>query len=450
MATHNVSRPTRRRLLSAGSVGLAGLAVTRLSGSDGRPKVERPRATSGDAAVQPDWSERLTVTVGTQKGDLVGATDKPIQAAVDYVSRLGGGTVHILPGTYRLDNAVYLRSGVRILGSGDESVLIKTPSISTNLAEDSDWYDQEVTLVDPSGFQVGDGVCLQTTKPDNQGEAVLKRTLVARSGNRFKLDRALRENFWVKESPTVSKLFPILSGEEIEDVVIENITLDGNKANNENLNGNYAGCIFLQDCNRVQMRQVTARAYNGDGISWQICHDVIVENSHSHGHAGYGLHPGSGSQRPLIRRNRLENNSLGLFFCWGVKYGLAEENTIVDNHRFGVSVGHRDTDNLIRNNEILRSGEVGVLFRKERGKAFAPHRNRIENNRIIDSGAEAGIGVDVQGETESVTIAQNEIRETRRPLNRTGVRIGAETNDIQLIGNRIVGFSKEVSDLHNS
>jgi hypothetical protein len=25
---------------------------------------------------------------------------------------------------------------------------------------------------------------------------------------------------------------------------------------------------------------------------------VIVEDSHSHGHAGYGLHPGSGSQRP--------------------------------------------------------------------------------------------------------------------------------------------------------
>ena len=449
MATHNLSGLTRRRLLSAGTVGLAGLVAGRLSGSDGRPKVERPRATSGDV-VQPDWGERLTVTVGVQKGDLVGATDKPIQAAVDYVARLGGGTVHILPGTYRLDNAVYLRSGVRLLGSGDESVLIKTPSISTNLAEDSDWYDQEVTLVDAAGFQVGDGVCLQPTNPDTQTTEVLKRTLVARSGNRFKLDRALRENFWVKELPTVSKLFPVLSGEEIEDVVIEKITLDGNKANNENLNGNYAGCIFLQDCNRIHMRQVTARDYNGDGISWQVCHDVIVEDSHSHGHAGYGLHPGSGSQRPLMRRNRLEDNELGLFFCWGVKYGLAEENTIVDNHRFGVSIGHRDTDNLIRNNEILRSGEVGVLFRKERGRAFAPHRNRLENNRIIDSGAEEGIGVDVQGETESVMIVSNEIRETRGALKRTGVRIGAETSDIQLVGNRIVGFSQEVADLHNA
>ncbi len=441
--------PTRRRFLATGSLGLAGLSAARAVAADGRPAVTRPRATSGDA-LQPDWSERLTVTVGARKGDLVGVTDKPIQAAVDYAARLGGGTVHILPGTYRLDNAVYLRSGVRILGSGAESILIKTPSISTTLAEDSDWYDQEVTLVDPVGFNVGDGVCLQTRNPHNRGQEVLKRTLVARSGNRFKLDRALRKNFWVKESPTVSKLFPILSGEEIEDIVIENITLDGNKANNENLNGNYAGCIFLQDCNRIQMRQVTARDYNGDGISWQICHDVIVEDSHSHGHAGYGLHPGSGSQRPLMRRNRLENNELGLFFCWGVKYGLAENNTIIDNHRYGVSVGHRDTDNVVRDNEILRSGEVGVIFRRERGRAFAPHRNLLENNRIIDSGAEEGIGVDVQGETESVTIAHNDIRETRKPLDRTGVRIGAETSDIKLVENNIVGFSKTVSDLRKA
>ena len=449
MVSDKTSLLTRRSLLSTGSAGLAGLASTRLRGSNGRPKVKRPRATSGDS-LEPNWSERLTVTVGEQKGDLVGVADKPIQAAVDYVTHLGGGTVQILPGTYHLNNAVYLRSGVRILGSGAESILIKTPSISTTLAEDSDWYDQEVTLVDPSGFQVGDGVCLQTRNPHNRGKEVLKRTLIARSGNRFKLDRALRKNFWVKESPTVSKLFPILSGEEIEDVIIENITLDGNKANNENLDGNYAGCIFLQDCKRIHMRQVTARDYNGDGISWQICHDVVVEDCHSHGHEGLGLHPGSGSQRPLMRRNRLERNNLGLFFCWGVKYGLAEKNTIVDNRRFGVSVGHRDTDNVIRDNEILRSGEVGVIFRRERGRDFAPHRNLLENNRIIDSGAEKGIGVDVQGETESVTIARNDIRETRRPLKRTGIRIGADTSDIKLVGNNIVGFSKRVSDLRDA
>jgi len=41
----------------------------------------------------------------------------------------------------------------------------------------------------------------------------------------------------------------------------------------------------------------------------------LVENCHSHGHAGLGLHPGSGSQRSVIRGNRLSRDSIGIFFC---------------------------------------------------------------------------------------------------------------------------------------
>ena len=446
----------RRAFLNASA---GSLVATRLAASlpadertadraAGRPAVTHPRATSGDEAVEPDWDQRLTVTVGPQGAQLVGSDDKVLQAAVAYVARFGGGTVHVLPGTYRLRNSVFLASNVRILGSGDDSILIKEPSTKVRLAADSDWYDQEITLADSRGFAVGDGVCLRTKNPHNGGTDVAKRTLIARSGNRFKLDRALRQNFWEMGESTAATLFPLFSGENIADVVIENITLDGNKAANENLDGNHAGCIFLQDCSRFQIRKVTARNYNGDGISWQICHDVLVEDCHSHDHTGLGLHPGSGSQRPVMRGNTLEGNNIGIFFCWGVKYGLAEKNTITGNRGSGVSIGHRDTENLIRDNLIARSGKVGVLFRPERGKAFAPHRNRVEQNRIIDSGDGAGIGIDVQGKTESVVLAKNEIRETRQPMERIGVRVGAETNDIRLLDNQIEGFKVAVSDLH--
>ena len=191
------------------------------------------------------------------------------------------------------------------MASIPDAVLLKEGSQTSKLAADSDWYDQEITLTDARGFRVGDGVCLRARNPDTKGLTVVKRTLVACSGNRFKLDRPLRENLWQLGEATASTLFPILSGENIADVVIEDITLDGNKENNANLDGNYAGCVFLQDCKQIALRGVTARRYNGDGISWQICHDVTVENCHSHDNAGLGLHPGSGSQRPVIRGNRL-------------------------------------------------------------------------------------------------------------------------------------------------
>jgi hypothetical protein len=397
--------------------------------------------------VEPRWEQRLTVTVGPGDADLVGKDDKVLQAAVDYVARLGGGTIRVMPGTYRLRNAVYLQSRVRLLGSGADTVLIKEDARTSKLAADSDWYDQEITLADATGFRVGDGVCLRARNPDTRGLTVVKRTLVARSGNRFKLDRPLRENLWQLGEASASTLFPIFSGDNIADVLIEDITLDGNKENNENLDGNYAGCVFLQDCNRVTLRKVTARRYNGDGISWQICHDVLVEDCHSHDHTGLGLHPGSGSQRPVVRGNRLERNDIGLFFCWGVKSGVAEKNRIEDSRRYGISIGHRDTDNLIRDNEVVRSGKVGVLFRPERGQAFAPHRNRLEKNRIVDSGPDDGIAIDVQGETESITLAHNQLRETRKSRSRVGIRIGARTRDVRLIDNTMEGFAVDLSDL---
>ena len=178
-------------------------------------------------------------------------------------------------------------------------------------------------------------------------------------------------------------------------------------------------------------------------MSWQVCHDVLVENCVSEGNAGLGLHPGSGSQRPIVRNNRILNNDVGLYFCWGVRHGLAEKNHLEGN-RIGISIGHHDTDNLVRNNEIIGSQEVGLLFREERGKAFAGHRNRIENNRLVDNGAENGVAVEIEGGTESVMLVGNEISETRGPANRTAIRLGPETGHITLQNNRIQGFAKDL------
>ena len=408
----------------------------------------QPRATSGDKAFEPKWDEKLTITVGPKKADLVGSSDKVLQAAVDYVSRFGGGTVQVLPGTYTLRNSVYLRTGIRILGSGADSILTKSASHSVAISDDSDWYDQEVTVASAKGLKVGDGILLRVRNPHNGSSDVLKRTLVARKGNRFKLDRALRKNFWLSGKPTLSTLFPLISGDHVHDIAIKDIALDGNRKQNAHLDGNYGGCIFLQDCNRIHMTGVEARNNNGDGISWQICHDVVVENCHSHDNADLGLHPGSGSQRPLIRNNKVERNNIGVFFCWGIKYGLAENNQITGNRSYGVSIGHCDTDNLIRLNTITGSGKVGVLFRDDaRGKDFWPNRNTLEKNRIVDSGGGDGVAVDVQGRTRDVTLDGNQIRETRKPMKRIGVRIGKQARDVKLQENKFEGFQRDVVDL---
>jgi len=437
--------PLSRRSFLASTAALAGgVASLRSSATaDDRPPVTAPRATSFDARVEPNWDERLSISVGPKDADIVGTSHRAVQAAVDYVGSLGGGTVILRPGKYVLRGAVHLRSNVRIQGTPGETIVTKIPSRMCKLAADSDWYDQELTLAPGHGFEIGDSICLRMKNAHNGSPQVLKRRLVARSGDRFKLDRALKENVWEAGTPTVHALFPLLTGEEIEQIAIEGLVLDGDKANNDNLDGNYAGCVFLQDCRDIAIRRVEARDYNGDGLSWQICHDVIVEDCRSTGHTGLGLHPGSGSQRPLIRRNHLAGNGIGLFFCWGVKFGLAEENTC-DGNRVGISIGHRDTDNLVRNNVVINSGEVGLLFRPERGPGFCAHRNRIESNRFENNGGRTAAAIDVQGGTESVTLVGNTVSETRAAEERIGIRLGDLTRDIRLDGNTVTGFARDV------
>jgi Right handed beta helix region len=387
----------------------------------------------------------LRLTIGPREGDLRGTDDRVLQAGVDYLAALGGGTLRILPGEYRLNNAVHLRSGIRVEGSGPETVLLKNPSVQTRLAADADWYEQEIELADASGFEMGYGVVLQARHAHHEGRSTQKRTLVAQDGNRFRLDRLLEENFWVDRDAEVATLFPLLTGNEVHDIEIRSLTLDGDRPNNERLDGNYAGCIFLQNCHTVRIEEVTARNYHGDGISWQICHDVAVLNCCSVGNTDLGLHPGSGSQRPVMRGNHLEGNHIGIFFCWGVKHGVAEENTILDSRAFGISIGHRDTDNVIRGNRIERSGQASILFRTEPNEGRCPHRNQVERNLIVDSGTQTpSYAVDIQGETREISLRGNQFVETRGPEGRVGVRIGPKAGEVVLEANEFSGFETPV------
>src|SRR5436190_4292394 len=446
MTPSNPARFQRRQFLGTVSALVAGAFGANLVRADELPRNTNPRAIFGDS-VEPDWNQCVTITVGAKKADLVGATDRAIQAAVDYVARLGGGTVRVLPGTYRMRNSIFLQSKVRLLGSGTDSVLFKEPSATTRLIVDGDHWDQEVTLEDPKGFQVGDGVRLVSKDPYGKGTNIIQRTLIASSGNRFKLDRRLEERFHLEGEPQIATNFSLLQCTYVADVIIESISVDGNKAHNEMLDrGAFDdGSIRLDESNRITVRDVTVHDFYCDGIVWGISHDVVVENCHLDDGARLALHSGSGSQRSIVRGNRVRRSAEGIYFCWGAQHGLYEKNVIEDCN-YGMTFGHSDSDNLIRDNDIRRSGEAGIHFRGG-NKAFAPHRNRIEGNRIVDSGGDKGIGIEINGETEAVVLSKNEIRETRGRASRIGILIGAETRNIHSENNRIDGFATPISDL---
>ena len=168
------------------------------------------------------------------------------------------------------------------------------------------------------------------------------------------------------------------------------------------------------------IRKVIARNYHGDGISWQICHDVTVEDCESRDHTGLGLHPGSGSQTAVDSQQQSDRQQYRHLLLLGRQVRPRREQHLEDTKTAGISVGHRDTDNVIRDNTVKRSGKVGILFRPERGAGFTGDRNLVEENTVIDSGDESAAAIDVQGTTAFTDVPRQ--RAARNPRSRQARR----------------------------
>jgi len=334
-------------------------------------------------------AELAEVRVGIDEGDVRGGDHRALQAAVDYVAGLGGGTVYIGPGRYQMRNALTLRDNVKVVGVPGKTVLAACDGFSRRLASDGDCNERQITVADPSGFRVGDGIAVTDGRAGG-GFAVTTATITARAGpNTFRISTPLYLDYLVSSKATASLAFPVVGGWKVKNVVLEGLTIDGNRGKSEYLDGCRGGGIYLFECDTVAVRKCVVREYRGDGISFQVSQRVTVEDCVSEKNGGLGLHPGSGSQYPVLRRNRsVGNDQDGLYVCWRVKNGVFEQNELRDNKRDGISIGHKDTDNVFRDNTIVGNGGAGVLFRKE-SEAMGAHRNVFEGNRILDNGAAA-------------------------------------------------------------
>jgi hypothetical protein len=134
----------------------------------------------------------------------------------------------------------------------------------------------------------------------------------------------------VDNGAKAATVFPVISGYHVEGAKVENLTIEGNKEENVYLNGCRGGGIFLYRCPGAFIERCTVRNYHGDGISFQQCNDVTVVACTSERNKGLGLHPGSGSQRPVVRQCVARDNAEdGLFLCWRVKQGVFEENILI-------------------------------------------------------------------------------------------------------------------------
>ncbi len=419
---------------------LAHWPVTSLFGDEGLDRIA-PSAAERQLPFEmhSEMRQRPHIRVGIADADLVGSDNRVLQAAVDYIAALGGGTVEIGPGEFQMKDSLHLRSRVTLRGTKGETILRKVDSVVSPLRLDGDFGEQQFTVEDATGFDVGSGVAIWDENAGGFHTTVARIT--GRRDNTFSIDKPLMADCMVHNKARAATVFPVVSGYDLRDARVENLIIEGNKDANVHLNGCRGGGIFLYRGFGTVIENCTIRNYNGDGISFQQSNDVTVTDCTSEHNTQLGLHPGSGSQRPIIQNCVARHNGTdGLFLCWRVRHGLFENNLLQDNGRFGVSIGHKDSDNLLQKNRIVRNGEDGIYFRNETF-AMAAHRNRLHDNVIEDNGAKgAAAGIRIRGETDGLILENNSIRDTRPMAERTqevGVLIENQVGTVTLRDNQI-------------
>ncbi|MGQ9696464.1 MAG: right-handed parallel beta-helix repeat-containing protein [Armatimonadota bacterium] len=379
-----------------------------------------------------------TITVGPSQADVVGTTNRAIQIALDACAAQGGGTVIIRPGSYLLKDSVHLRSGVSLVGAGPDTILRKCDGVRSPLLIDADYGQLKVTPADTSGFEEGMGISvLDRRHGDGWYVSVVTITRIE-DGTLFISDHLVMD-YNSDDGGIVTNAFSPISGIGVEDVRIDGITIEGAKATNDRLNGCRGGGIYLYKARRCTIANCTVRDFNGDGISFQITQDIVVENCECTGCTGLGIHPGTGSARPLVRACRIHHNDgIGLFLCWRVQDGRFEENEIWGNGGAGVSIGHKDTRNLFHRNSVRSNCGPGFHFRPENEKN-AGHLCRLVENTIEDNGT---AGVLIEGQVRDIEITRNRMASTRpaeSAVQRVGILIGEEARRIVHRDNQFAG-----------
>jgi hypothetical protein len=395
-------------------------------------------------AMHSNMKVRPSIRVGMRDADIIGSDNRSLQAAVDYIAGLGGGEVVIGAGEFLMHDSLHLRSFVTVRGTKGKTILRKAGSVSSLLALDGDYGEEQVTVANPEGFKVGYGITIWDSQSGGFHTTVGR--IIGQNGNTFSFDAPLNADCMVANKAQAATVFPVVSGYNLEAARLEDLTIEGNKEENVALNGCRGGGIFLYRGFGSIIRGCVVRNYSGDGISFQQSNDVLVEDCVSEGNAGLGMHPGSGSQRPVVRGCTARNNGEdGLFLCWRVRHGVFEKNLLENNGRYGISIGHKDTDNLLQENEVRGNREDGIFFRNET-EGMAGHRNRLERNVIENNGGPGeAAGIRVRGVTRDLVFRDNIIRDTRPMEARkqlVGIRIEEDAGEVTLEGNQIEAKTK--------
>ncbi len=406
-------------------------------------------SASCGASVSAKQTPRIVTVAQSGQADIVGNDNEALQKAANLLHP--GDTLSIGAGTYTMENSLFVPSDVTVRGIAGKTILRKGKGVESPLVEDGDYGETFLAVADPQKFRPGMGVAV-LDDVSNEGWGITISSVASVQAPYVIINpMTIRDYEEERHHARLTNTFPILCAIDGANIVFENLIVDGNRGENSYIDGCRGGAIYMYRVRNVTVRNCTARNYNGDGISFQISDGVQVLNSESYGHAGYGVHPGTGSANALVKNCRMhDNGDIGLFLCWRVRHGRFENNLIENNGHYGISIGHKDTDNEFVGNIVARNGVSGVYFRKETAKNSGS-RNTFRGNKVLNNGnAREGYGFYIEPYATDLVIDGNQIGNTR-DSNRTqryGIYKAPGAGSVEARNNTMLGHS--TADFHDA
>lgn len=379
------------------------------------------------------------------------ASGRDVQEAIDAVSTQGGGIVVLRPGVYELEDSVRLRSHVDLRGGGSAVFRRKGPLVWSDLALDADHNQTEITPRNIEGFHPGMGLVLRDDDQPNPMSNMPVTVTAVQDGHLY-IDRHLQVEVLAERGARVYSYFPLVCGHAVEGVTVEGLVLDAAVEDVGRVRTLRSSGVHFWRSRGCCLLRVTARNCAGDGICSGTSRDMVFEECTAEDNVEYGIHPGGHSPHCRVARCSIHGNGAdGLYICWGVRDSTVEDNDIHHNGhikiRAGISIGHKDTDNLIVGNRIHDNVGAGIYFRTKT-EANGAHRNTFRGNLIENNGLglDRGYEVHVCGTTRDLLFEGNTLRFTGSRAGghrQTAFRLCRGVSRVTMRGNVFEGYGED-------
>jgi len=336
------------------------------------------------------------------------ASAQAIQRAIDALVPAGGRVV--LPAMeLELDRGIELRSGVTLAGQGRDTVLRKAPGCVYPFSGYHNYGMCDIPLMHTEGLVPGMTVAVRDTRHGGFYETFARITWV--DDNWVGIDKGIHSDYHAELNPVLVTAFPLIYGENVRGVAVEDLTLDGNReAQPAGIGACRGAGVYFIAGHDVAVTNVVETGFSGEGIGFQLSRDVHLEDCVVTDNAGNGYHPGAGSTGVAFINCVAESNDMaGFFFCVRANHITVRDCRFAANRGPGISVGTRDSFNLIESCEVSHNEGAGILFRAC-PRPVEPESVWVRNCRVAANGRGGAQGqVVVLGDAHDLAFEGNTI-----------------------------------------